>query len=66
MNSIPVEIHVLQGMGGWIEELANSSTLTLGEDAVGGDVRRCATLPDDASRTMALVTDEQTGIQEWT
>ena len=63
MNGIPVEIHVLQSMGVRIEEFANGITFALSEDAVGGDVRRCAALPDDASGTMALVADEQAGKQ---
>ena len=66
MNGIPIEIHILQGVGLRVEEITDSGTVALSEDTVGRCVDRCAALPDDTSRTMALVTDKQSGIQERT
>ena len=63
MNGIPVEIHLLQGMGLRVEKVTDGEAVALIEDAVGRGVHRCATLPDDASRTVALVADEQAGIK---
>ena len=59
MNGIPVEIHVLQLMSLLVKEIVDASTVALEEDAVGRRVDRCATLPNDASGTVALIAHEQ-------
>ena len=64
MDGIPVEIHILQGMGSRVEEVAYLYAVAFKEDAVGGGIDRCAAFPDDASRPVALVADEQTAIKE--
>ena len=48
-------------MGILIEELTNRCAVAFGKDAVGRNIHRCSTIPEDTPGTMALIADEQSG-----
>ena len=49
-----------------VEQLADGIIVAFKEDAVRRDVHRRTALPYYASGTMALVTNKQPGVKEWT
>ena len=61
MSIVPVDIHILQHMGILIEELTNRCAVAFGKDAVGRNIHRYSTIPEDTPGTMALIADEQSG-----